>query len=148
MVISFFLAQLAAPTPVPIPVLTVPMDLSATSVGLIVGAIVAIIGAIAAGMVTVITAWRTVAGKVSAIEGHVNSEKTASEGRELALKSENALLREMLNDHRQRAALLAQAASTATIAAAGVPGLVTPTVVDSLTQIDANTAAIEKNTAK
>jgi hypothetical protein len=68
-----------------------------------------IIGAFFAGLVSVITAWRTVAGKISAIEGHVNSEKTASEGRELAKDKEIALLREQLAKGDQRAALLAQA---------------------------------------
>lgn len=70
-----------------------------------------VIGAVAAGIVSIITAWRTIAGKVSAIEGHVNSEKTAAQGRMDALMAENALLREMLGERKLTAALLAQAAA-------------------------------------
>jgi hypothetical protein len=48
-------------------------------------------------------------GKADVIIGHVNSEKTAAEGRELTLRAENKLLRESLEESRQAAALLAQA---------------------------------------
>ena len=70
---------------------------------------VVLIGAVAGAIVTVITAWSTVAGKVSAIEGHVNSEKTAADGRERTLQSENDLLREIIADQKAAAGLLAQA---------------------------------------
>jgi hypothetical protein len=71
-----------------------------------------LIAAFFAGIVSVITAWRTMVGKVTAIEGHVNSEKTAAEGRENTLKRENELLREMLTERKQTAALLAQSVAT------------------------------------
>lgn len=45
------------------------------------------------------------------VKGHVNSEKTAAEGRELTLRKENALLREMILEKKADAALLAQAAA-------------------------------------
>lgn len=82
------------------------------TIGAVAAAGAGLIGAFFAGLVSLITAWRTIVTKVSAIEGHVNSEKTASEGREAALKIENALLREMVNDKKQTAALLAQSAAT------------------------------------
>ena len=87
-------------------------DLSLPVIAALSTAVVLIIGAFFAGLVSVITAWRTIAGKVSAIEGHVNSEKTASEGRENALRQENALLREIIADKKATAGLLAQAAAT------------------------------------
>ncbi len=71
-----------------------------------------LIGAFFAGIVSVITAWRTIAGKVSAIEGHVNSEKTASDGREASLRKENEMLREMIAEQKHVAGLLAQATAT------------------------------------
>lgn len=86
-------------------------DLSVTSIAALGAAGAILIGAFFAGIVSVITAWRTIAQKVTAIEGHVNSEKTAAEGREAAKDKEIALLREMLNDRKQTAALLAQATS-------------------------------------
>jgi len=89
-------------------------ELSAPAIIAIGAAGAVIIGAIAAGVVSVITAWRTIAGKVSAIEGHVNSEKTASDGRENALRAENTLLREIIADKRASAGLLAQAAAMRT----------------------------------
>lgn len=54
----------------------------------------------------------TTRGKVEVIQGHVNSEKTAAEGRENTLKVENQLLREQLAEHKNIAALLAQAAAS------------------------------------
>jgi hypothetical protein len=56
----------------------------------------------------------TVAKDTEAIKGHVNSEKTASEGREVALRQENSLLREMLTHEKNNASLLAQAAAVRT----------------------------------
>jgi hypothetical protein len=84
----------------------------AVGVALIVGvpALVTAIG----GLITVM---RTSA-KTDVILGHVNSEKTASEGRIAALRIENDLLREMLTDKKSTAALLAQAAASRTRAAA------------------------------
>lgn len=69
-----------------------------------------IIGAFAAAVVTVIQAWRSVATKVTSIDAHVNSERTAMLGREATLKRENELLQQMLIDQKVTAALLAQAA--------------------------------------
>lgn len=107
-------------------------DLSATSIAAYAAGGSLLIGAVFAGIVSVIQAWRTIAQKVTAIEGHVNSEKTAAEGRERAKDMEIALLREMLTDRKLTAALLAQAASH--------PPIV-PTASPVLDQIEANTAA-------
>jgi hypothetical protein len=106
---------------------------------------VILIGAFFAGVVSVIQAWRTMAGKVSAIEGHVNSEKTAAEGRENTLKAEKALLMEMLAERKQAAALLAQAASHAV--AAGVPVAVEHGQT-TLEQVERNTKDTATNTAR
>ena len=54
----------------------------------------------------------TVRADTEAIKGHVNSEKTAAEGRELALRQENVLLREMITEKKLTAQLLAQAVAT------------------------------------
>jgi hypothetical protein len=94
-------------------------------VTLLAGLIVSVIGSLAAAVVSIITALRVGAVKEQAsantgtilelakstakIEGHVNSEKTAAEGREYALRVENTLLRERIVEHQQTAALLAQA---------------------------------------
>jgi hypothetical protein len=86
-------------------------DLSVASIAALAAGGAILISAVFAGIVSVITAWRTIVQKVTAIEGHVNSEKTAGEGRENTLKRENELLREMLADRKLTAALLAQAAS-------------------------------------
>lgn len=84
-------------------------DLSATTIAAlgVVGS--AFIAAFFAGVVSVITAWRTLANNVASINGHVNSEKTAAEGRERAKDKEIALLREVLADKQHTAGLLAQA---------------------------------------
>lgn len=50
--------------------------------------------------------------KTEVIEGHVNSEKTAAAGKIETLEKENSLLREMMADKKETAALLAQAAAT------------------------------------
>jgi len=96
-----------------IPVLTI----------LIAGA-VTIIGAVAAGLVTVIKAvselrelrhdLATVSRDTETIKGHVNSEKTAADGRELALRREIELLREIAGSQKEAAALLAQAVASRT----------------------------------
>lgn len=52
-----------------------------------------------------------IAATTAKIDGHVNSEKTASDGREAALRREIELLRESLTDTKATAALLAQAAA-------------------------------------
>lgn len=85
--------------------------LSASSIAALAAAGAILIAAFFTGIATVITAWRTVANKVSAIEGHVNSERTELVGKNITLEKENELLRGMLNDSKQTAALLAQAAS-------------------------------------
>jgi len=101
-----------------------PEPLTITLIG---GMIVTVIGSIVTGIVAVITALRvtvvsrqqeltrgdllTVAKDTETIKGHVNSEKTAAEGRETALKMENLLLREQLAQENVTKRLLAQAAA-------------------------------------
>jgi uncharacterized membrane-anchored protein YhcB (DUF1043 family) len=89
----------------------------------------AFVAAIAAGIVSIITAF-----KVGKIEAHVNSEKTAMEGTNNMLRRENEMLREMMADSKQRTALLAQAASHLV----PLPVPVTERVLD---KIETNTAA-------
>jgi hypothetical protein len=119
----------AAPVVVAVPLY------SPLMITLISGLIVTVIGATVSGIVAVITALRVTAVKevqnlitpaildvaknTETIKGHVNSERTAAEGRELALRRENELLREMLADKKVTAQLLAQAVATAASAAAG-----------------------------
>ena len=97
------------------------------TITLVGGMIVTIIGSIVTGVVTVITALRvvtvvkqqdiassnllTVAKDTETIKGHVNSEKTAAQGREETLRMENALLREQLAQENITKRLLAQAAA-------------------------------------
>jgi hypothetical protein len=102
-------------------------ELDAVTITAIAAAVVLIIGAFFAGIVSVVTAFKTF-GSVKAIEGHVNSEKTAADGRELLLKNENALLREMLDERKTTAALLAQstAMTAATPAATPAPAPTPP----------------------
>lgn len=136
------------------PAPTVPVSvLDPVVITLIGGMIVTVISAIVTGIVTVITALRQgensrkidgVAKDTEAIKGHVNSEKTASEGRESALRQEIVTLREMVADHKTAAALLAQAASSRMRELSAEPAI----SQRSLLNIDANTAAIEKNTAR
>lgn len=95
----------------------------------IAAALVTVIGAFFAGLTSFLAAWRTVAAKVSAIEGHVNSEATAAKGREALLLREAELLREMIDDQKRIAALLAQQAVVeAAISRTNQPGaaVVTP----------------------
>lgn len=105
-----------------------------------------LIAAFFAGLVSVITAWRTIAAKVSAIEGHVNSEKTADQGRLENLRNENGLLREMLNDRKTTASLLAQAVASSPRA---LPPDATAEAVPPGAQLEAiakSTDAIDHNT--
>ncbi len=136
-----FLAQSVAAVPDPLAVVAIPLY-SPLMITLVTGLIVTVISAIVGGIVAVITALRVTAVKdvqastaqtildvaknTEAIKGHVNSERTAAEGRELMLRRENELLREMIADKRVTAALLAQAVASATGAAAGagVPPIV------------------------
>ena len=94
------------------------------------GITLSVIAALAAAVVSVINALRisdvrekqtrdaalidTVARDTETIKGHVNSEKTAAEGREITLRSENQLLREIIADKKNAASLLAQATATRT----------------------------------
>jgi hypothetical protein len=110
------------------------------TITIIGGQIVLIIGAIVTGILAVITHLRmtsvkeqqqvtvtrldTVAADTEAIKGHVNSEKTAAEGRLAALQKENDLLREMLTDKKATAALLAQAVATKDALLTPAPGQV------------------------
>jgi hypothetical protein len=84
---------------------------------------VAIIAAISAAAVAIISALNgvrakqdidsaqliTVAKDAEAIKGHVNSERTASDGVIKALRAEIQLLRDMIADKKTTADLLAQA---------------------------------------
>jgi hypothetical protein len=99
---------------VSIPVLTV-----------IIAGVVTIISAVSAAVVVVIKALRerdtvlqTVSTSVAKIEGHVNSEKTAATEQARAKDREIELLREMLAQQKQTAALLAQSTAAHT---RGVP---------------------------
>lgn len=136
---------------------TWPEPLTITLVG---GMIVSIIGTIVTGVVTIITALRvtevskvqdiqrgdigTMAKDTEAIKGHVNSEKTASEGREASMRKEIELLRDQLADEKVTKRLLAQAHALVPALASTPP--VPPT--DVLTQIETNTADTAKNTAR
>jgi hypothetical protein len=98
------------------------------SITLVGGVLVSIITTIGGVIVSVITALhvRQIAGRqvenasaigqmardTEAIKGHVNSEKTAADGREMTLRRENDLLREMVANANAAAGLLAQAAAT------------------------------------
>lgn len=88
----------------------------------------------------------TVAKDTEAIKGHVNSEKTAAEGRQRLLENENQLLRTMVADKKETAALLAQASATRQRETVASP--TTPAVDATLEKIEANTAAIDENTKK
>ena len=94
------------------------VGLDTVTVTLIGGLVITIIGVIVNGVIQILTALRvtnqiqTVAKDTEAIKGHVNSEKTASEGKQALLENENKLLREMLADKKMTASLLAQAAAT------------------------------------
>lgn len=50
--------------------------------------------------------------KAEVIVGHVNSEKTAAQGREATLEAENVLLRQIIAEKKETAMLLAQAVAT------------------------------------
>jgi len=136
--ILFLLEQLPPPTAVPSSLF--PEAAFTLPVIAAIGALITlVIGSLTTGIVSIITAL-----KVAKIEAHVNSEKTAQEGREALLKREAELLREMLADKKLAASLLAQA----TAQRARAPGQVAlPPVTDHLEQIDKNTAATAANTA-
>lgn len=51
--------------------------------------------------------------KAEVIVGHVNSEKTAAEGRQAKLEAENVLLRQIIAEKKETAVLLAQATASA-----------------------------------
>lgn len=106
-------------------------EMSPVTIAALAAAGAMLIGAFFAGIVSVINAWRSVAGKVNAIDAHVNSEKTASTGRENTLRRENELLREMLTEQKLQQAT--QAATTRVRAAIGQSA--------TLGRIEENTAA-------
>jgi len=138
-----------------------PVGVDPVTITLIGGMVVTVIGAIVTGTVSIITALRVsvvaqqqsttttrvdaIAQDTEAIKGHVNSEKTASDGREAALRQEVALLREMLADKKATAGLLAQAVASRSRGGGGdtAPAIATD---DTLVSIEQNTAAIERNT--
>lgn len=106
---------------------------------------VTLIGAVAAGIVSIITAWRTVATKVSVIEGHVNSEKTALEGR-IATKDEQIrLLREMV-EKKSTVELVAHAAASRSARATDAIGGAKSE--ELLGRIDSKSGTIAENTKK
>lgn len=93
----------------------------------IIGAVGVLVGGLVAGVVSILRAFAefratvnrvdakadVIAATAAKIDGHVNSEKTAGEGRENTLRAEIALLREVLSDKKATASLLAQAAAGA-----------------------------------
>lgn len=94
----------------------------------IISAFSLLVGGLVAGIISVLKAFAefrvtvnrvdakadVIAATAAKIDGHVNSEKTAGEGRENTLRTEIALLRESLNDKKVTASLLAQAAAGST----------------------------------
>ncbi len=74
--------------------------------------LIAVIGAVAAGAVLIIKALHEVNLTAGKIEVAVNGEKTASNAMIVSLRSENALLREVINEKTSTAQLLAQAVAT------------------------------------
>lgn len=113
-------APAAAPPPAPAgPTTSYAID--PTTITLIGGILVTVVGTIMNGVLAIITQIQvkamnaqqhantnqlvTVAKDTAVISGHVNSEKTAAQGREAALQQENRLLRDMLTD---KATTLAQ----------------------------------------
>ncbi len=150
----------------PTPILNQQITIDPLTITLLGGMIVTVISALVTGTVAIITAIRlgtvkeqqqvaaarldTVSKDTEAIKGHVNSEKTAADGRLNTLQKENAMLREMLADKKATADLLAQATASRVRGGdtpAAQPAVTDAAVVESLQQIDVNTAAIEKNTA-
>lgn len=129
-----------------------------TTITLIGGQILTVIAALAAAVVAIINALRmtdmkkqqeantnqivTVAKDTEAIKGHVNSEKTASEGRERLLENENKMLKEMISDKKMTASLLAQAQAQRGRGADPGPGASAASALDPvvLESIEANTA--------
>lgn len=87
-------------------------DLTPGLIAAYAGGMAIVIAAVAAAIVSVITSWRTLTASVAKIEGHVNSEKTAAEGRENTLTREKELLLEIIAAQKLSASLLAQAAAT------------------------------------
>lgn len=96
------------------------LTIDPTTITLIGAIILNTIAAIAAAIVSVITATRqaktdikvdSVAKSTAQIETSVNSEKAAALGREMALQSLNQMLRDTIEDHKRAAGLLAQAAA-------------------------------------
>jgi len=85
-----------------------------------------------------------VAKDTEAIKGHVNSEKTAGDGREATLRAENKLLRDLMADQQRVAALLAQAQilrGRGTDAMSAAEKEAVRVAEHTLRSIDANTAA-------
>lgn len=93
----------------------------------------------------------TVVKDTEAIKGHVNSEKTASEGRIETLRRENQLLREHMQDIKSSAEMLAQAvaARPRTSRAGDAPGIPIDSHVQNLiAKIEENTAATATSVEK
>jgi hypothetical protein len=112
---------------------------------LVAGLIASLIGTLATAVVQVVTAFRVTAVKqatdlnastllvvakdTEAIKGHVNSEKTAAEGKLNTAMRENELLREMLADRKATAALLAQAVAVSGAVGGALTVVPAPAVV-------------------
>ncbi len=77
--------------------------------------LIAVIGAAAAGAVLIIKALHEVSVTTGKIEVAVNSEKTASNAMIASLRSENALLRDIITEKRATAQLLAQSVAITAI---------------------------------
>jgi hypothetical protein len=120
-----------------------------------VTAATALIGAVFAGIVSVVVAFRTNAAikdntaltqatltKTAVIEGHVNSEKTSDAKTIEFQQRENEMLRAQLADKDRVAGLLAQAAATVV-----TPPAAAVAAAPVLAQIEANTDATAQNTA-
>lgn len=88
--------------------------------------------------------------KTAVIEGHVNSEKTRAAGEIATLQKEVLLLRELMADKKETAALLAQSAVQAKPIPAAAPLTVTDTnkrtEVKVLKEIEKHTAETAANT--
>lgn len=115
------------------------MNFSPSEISAVTIAVTALIAAIFTGAVNIIVALRVnrkqddaavkvaeVSSKADIISGHVNSAAAAAAAKIEGLEKEIALLRSTMNEQKQAAALLAQAAATVT------PVVVLPTVAPAV----------------
>jgi hypothetical protein len=110
-----------------------------------------LIGGLGAVIVNIIVALRTgkqlevVNAKADVITGHVNSASDRAAAQIAVLQREVSLMRAVIAEKRETAALLAQAVTLGPPTPHLPPG---PSVEASLRAIDANTDATAKNTAR